>query len=176
MNHESLDSFLLLPIEIVVHNLLYENSVFKVYRLTLSFALPLDYFFSVLSMNFSLMQLCQSLRQTPSPVLTTQRLLRSSTFVFLDLDKLTFQRTFGSNGRKKIPFVSNGTAKVETFSELAKLFRLFFENSRIERTAAESRKMQTPNAQLINQNAFRKRRKEIYTSLYKIATYILRMM
>ena len=51
VNHESLDSFLLLPIEIVVHNLLYENSVFKVYRLTLSFALPLDYFFSVLSMN-----------------------------------------------------------------------------------------------------------------------------
>ena len=37
------NSFLLLPIEIVVHNLLYENSVFKVYRLTLSFALPLFY-------------------------------------------------------------------------------------------------------------------------------------
>jgi len=27
VNHESFDSFLLLPIEIVVHNLYYENSV-----------------------------------------------------------------------------------------------------------------------------------------------------
>jgi len=83
-------------------------------------------------MNFSLMSFCQSLRQASPAVLTTKRLLRSSSFAFLDLAKKTFQRTFYVRpfgpGRKKARSISNGTAKVESFFKLTKYFYKIFQN------------------------------------------------
>ena len=77
-------------------------------------------FLSVFSKIFVFCLFSRYLRQTPPASLTTQRLLRFSTFVFLDLRKI-FQKT-SLSGVKNPARLSSGTAKVQTFPEPANFF------------------------------------------------------